>query len=138
MALAVEPFGQYRIEATLNCGNGSRLNINKPYVPRILVELTNIAMDADSPLCPQSGIESKLAGKRECILISDKVIGIAAKSLTKVFLHRFAARPNGHHFRHHRSALAVAQMRRRLLADNSSSGLRVRCMLGLPLHRSPR
>ncbi|MFT4512303.1 MAG: C4-dicarboxylate-specific signal transduction histidine kinase [Planctomycetota bacterium] len=69
------------------------------------------------------------------VIVKDDGIGISEEGLTKVFVHGFTTKNDGHGFGLHHSANAATEMGGRLWAESEGPGMGTAFMLELPLRQ---
>jgi len=103
----------------------------------ILLNLIRNAADAmgnnlDRPRQLSLGVEVT-PGRAVKVTVGDNGMGIPAENLTRIFVHGFTTRPEGHGFGLHSSALAAKEMGGSLTVHSDGTGTGAAFVLELPL-----
>lgn len=115
-----------------------QVSLDQHKVLQILVNImrnAKYALDEGNP--PQKTIVVSLRQTDEPaveIVIADNGVGIPEENLTRIFMHGFTTRRNGHGFGLHSGALAAQQMGGRLSARSLGSGRGATFTLTLPVN----
>jgi two-component system, NtrC family, sensor kinase len=128
-------FSRHAVEVTRDFGQLPPIQVDKHKVLQILVNLIRNAKYA----CEEGGsgekrVTVRLRATEGSIVISvvDTGVGIPMENLSRIFIHGFTTRPDGHGFGLHCSALAAKDLGGSLCAESAGAGQGATFNLTLP------
>jgi signal transduction histidine kinase/HPt (histidine-containing phosphotransfer) domain-containing protein len=130
---------RHRIEIIREYGEVPQASLEKHKVMQILVNLVSNAKHA----LVDSGIDDKrlivrtsCEGGQVVVKVSDNGAGIAEENLTRIFVHGFTTKKDGHGFGLHSGVLAAREMGGSLTVQSAGAGRGATFTLKLPLTQS--
>jgi PAS domain S-box-containing protein len=137
LQMNVAAFDRHRIEVVREFQDVPPVAVDRHKLLQILVNLTANAKDAlSASVRDDKQLLLKVSANgdnRVRVVVADNGVGIPTENLTRVFVHGFTTKSDGHGFGLHNAALAAKEMGGSLVAQSEGAGKGASFTLELPI-----